>query len=517
MPAAIIVRRAEGCGFRNCRIEHINTYGVELREGTVETTFERCTLTDLGAGGIRIWHGRRRNAVLDCEIGPGGLIFAAATGILIGRATANRVEHCHIHDFYYTGVSAGWNWGYAESNGYGNIIEWNHIHHLGKGLLSDMGGIYLLGHAAGTRLRYNHIHDIDCRRYGGWCMYTDEGSTDVLMESNLCYRANRDPFHQHYGRNNTLRNNILAYGGDAVLAYGKPEEHLGLIFEQNILLSRDTPILCKASPERWTPEQTIFHRNLYWCETDAVTFERGTIALYATQPFPEGFAAEAPRFQALGDIPVASKPPSSDADWQAGARRETFVNASGTAEAPSGLAELRFLRCGDELFVRGSLRRPAAYNPMESAAIWNREHIELFLKPFAALAAMVQIGVDSAGETAVLWHDCDTPAGFELAARVSETDGGWECVLRIPVATFAKSVSADKAPDWRFIAGFAVPAELGDFASWQKQGHDPEGIVADPMFVDPQNGDFRLHEDSPAFQLGFIPWPVENAGIRDRV
>lgn len=516
VPAAIVIRRAEGCVFQNCCIDHINTYGVELREGTVETTFTRCTLTDLGAGGIRIWHGCRRNTVLDCEIGPGGLVFAAATGVLIGRATGNRVEHCHIHDFYYTGVSAGWNWGYAESDGYGNIIEWNHIHHLGKGLLSDMGGIYLLGHAGGTRLRFNHIHDIDCRRYGGWCMYTDEGSTNVLMESNLCYNANRDPFHQHYGRNNTLRNNILAYGGDAVLAYGKPEEHLGLTIERNILLSHEVPILRSASPERWTPGQTQFDRNLYWCETGPATFERGQIAMYASQPFPDGFAAEAKRFKTLGDIPVATRPPEADTDWQAARQWSSFVNATATAEAPEKLAEMRFLRHGDDLFVRARIQRPAKYNPMDSEAVWNREHVEMFLKPFPELSGMLQFGVDSGGETALLWHDCAAPEPFGLEIRVGETDGGWECTVRIPLTALADAVATQPgmAPDWRFIAGFAVPAALGDFASWQAQGHDASGIEADPKFIAPQNGDFRLHDDSPALQLGFIPWPIYDAGVR---
>ncbi len=47
------------------------------------------------------------------------------------------------------------------------------------------------------------------------------------------------------------------------------------------------------------------------------------------------------------------------------------------------------------------------------------------------------------------------------------------------------------------------------------QGHDPEGIVADPKFADPQNGDFRLPEESPAFDIGFIPWLVEQAGPRN--
>ena len=38
-------------------------------------------------------------------------------------------------------------------------------------------------------------------------------------------------------------------------------------------------------------------------------------------------------------------------------------------------------------------------------------------------------------------------------------------------------------------------------------------IDKDPLFVDREHGDFRLREDSPAFQLSFKPIPVEKMGL----
>ncbi len=133
-------------------------------------------IADLGAGGVflglkTLENDRtlltQRNRLLDNHIHNGGKIFHSAIGVWIGQSPFNRLIHNHIHDLYYSGISVGWRWGYGGSNGYGNIIEWNHIHDIGKGMLSDMGGIYCLGVAHGTRLRYNLIHDIHSRTYGG--------------------------------------------------------------------------------------------------------------------------------------------------------------------------------------------------------------------------------------------------------------------------------------------------------------------------------------------------------------
>lgn len=51
-----------------------------------------------------------------------------------------------------------------------------------------------------------------------------------------------------------------------------------------------------------------------------------------------------------------------------------------------------------------------------------------------------------------------------------------------------------------------------DFSVWQAKGFDTESIFEDPMFVDPENDDYRLKEGSPAFKLGFEPLPIEKMG-----
>ncbi|HEY2250286.1 MAG TPA: hypothetical protein VGH74_04460, partial [Planctomycetaceae bacterium] len=52
------------------------------------------------------------------------------------------------------------------------------------------------------------------------------------------------------------------------------------------------------------------------------------------------------------------------------------------------------------------------------------------------------------------------------------------------------------------------------FAEWQATGQDQNSLVADPMFVDPEKGDFRLRPNSSAAKLGFEPWDVSTVGPR---
>lgn len=263
IPSAVVVSNAYSCTFRRCAFSHLGTYGFELRDGCRDVQLIGCDVVDLGAGGVKIWHGCRRNTISDCDIGDGGILYPSAVGVLVAKSSGNKVIHNHIHDFSYTGISVGWCWGYAESEGYGNIIEYNHVHDIGRGMLSDMGGIYTLGVSPGTRIRHNVFHDITSRGYGGWAIYTDEGSTDILIENNLAYRTNCSGFHQHYGRNNVVQNNIWAFGRQEQLALTRLEQHHSFIFRHNLVYFDEGELLA-WSLKQATAEHVVFDHNLYW-------------------------------------------------------------------------------------------------------------------------------------------------------------------------------------------------------------------------------------------------------------
>jgi len=55
---------------------------------------------------------------------------------------------------------------------------------------------------------------------------------------------------------------------------------------------------------------------------------------------------------------------------------------------------------------------------------------------------------------------------------------------------------------------------LSEWEAWQALGLDTHSVIADPLFVDPENGDFTLKPESPALKLGFRPIDVSIVGPR---
>ena len=50
--------------------------------------------------------------------------------------------------------------------------------------------------------------------------------------------------------------------------------------------------------------------------------------------------------------------------------------------------------------------------------------------------------------------------------------------------------------------------------AWQEKGHDKHSLFADPMFIDPASGDYRVSPESPAFKLGFKNFPMDQFGTQ---
>ena len=273
VPGVISLENAQHCCIEDCTISNVGFYGIELGHGCSGNRVAGNTITDMGAGGVKCigvdvdapaaqrTHG---NIISDNEIAHGGKVFASAVGVLIVHSFSNDVVHNHIHHLEYSGISCGWVWGYGASATRDNLIAKNHIHHLGSGLLNDMGGIYTLGEQPGTILRNNLIHDIRMHNYGGWAIYADEGSSYLLIEGNVCCNTDSELFQLHYGRENIIRNNIFAFSKLGHVSLTITQDENAFTFTNNIVIVRGKPVFLARNRESLDRKGFRSDLNLFW-------------------------------------------------------------------------------------------------------------------------------------------------------------------------------------------------------------------------------------------------------------
>jgi hypothetical protein len=123
------------------------------------------------------------------------------------------------------------------------------------------------------------IWDVESFGYGGWGIYFDEGSSGYLAENNIAHHLKSAGFHQHYGRENIVRNNIFALGREAQLMRSRNESHISFTIERNLIYSAGAPIFAS----QWDSKQYILDRNLYWDATGKTAIFPGNRTLETWQ------------------------------------------------------------------------------------------------------------------------------------------------------------------------------------------------------------------------------------------
>ena len=320
LPSALEASGARACAIENCVFSHLGCYAIAFDKGSTENRIFGNEMSDLGGGGVKIgdaacgvhpnrqrmmsrrgaaapgaapdrqaarqtgsrWpldpadyraqpdypHSEaettRNNVVAENRIHDIGSVFSGVVGIWVGQSSGNTIAHNEIFDTYYSGVSCGWTWGFGPTAARDNIIEFNHIHHIGRGLMSDMGGIYTLGVQPGTVLRNNLIHDVHRYDapggYGGWGIYLDSTSSQIRVENNVIHHCDDGSIHQNAGQQNTIVNNILALNRAAQLQRSNPAPQLSFTFEHNVIYYEKGDLFRAALGEG----QFSFDHNLYY-------------------------------------------------------------------------------------------------------------------------------------------------------------------------------------------------------------------------------------------------------------
>jgi hypothetical protein len=222
-----------------------------------------------------------------------------------------------------------------------------------------MGGIYTLGPSEGTVVSGNVFHDIYSYSYGGWGLYTDEGSTGILFENNLVYNTKDGSFHQHYGKENIIRNNILVDSRERQVVITRAEPHQSISFERNIIVWKTGPALSGA----WGNAKTVSGSNCWFNSAGApIEFMGKSLADWQKAGHETGSIVADPLFVdvAAGDFRLKPGSPAlalgfqpfdgskagvyGDAAWIAKARDVTYPPFELPPEIPPVAAHLTFER-----------------------------------------------------------------------------------------------------------------------------------------------------------------------------
>ncbi len=310
-PAMIMATGLRNAAFEDCEVVHTGAHAIWMAAGCENIRIQRCHMHSLGGGGVYIGGGwgtheaapTQRVTVDNCFIHDGSYLFHGAHGVWIGKSSHNTVTHNEISNFDYSGISCGWSWGFHPSSANHNILDYNHIHHLGNGDgLGDMGGIYTLGISPGTTERYNHIHDVYNYAHvsHGSGIYPDEGSSEILIENNVVYRVRNSPLFMHYGADCTVRNNVLALGDKGQLRRSREDKRCHYIAEGNIVYG-DHPDMLDGP---WKNGDWKVGRNLYWSTAGPPQFKGMDLAAWQAKGNDAGSIAADPLFvdPAQGDF-----------------------------------------------------------------------------------------------------------------------------------------------------------------------------------------------------------------------
>ncbi len=237
VPAAVRLRRTRGTSVEEGVIAHTGGSAIELVGDCRGDAVRGNHIHDIAANGVMVGGPNKKVkapeeiVISNNHVHACGRVLAGAVGIWVGFAKGTSVEHNHVHDLPYTGISVGWQWNPRPTPCRENRIAANHIHDVVR-RLCDGGGIYTLGLQPGTAIVGNSIHDIPRSRYAQGApnngIFFDQGSKGYRVEGNAIHGTSGAPirFNQSKRSWHTWANN--RFGKEAGARNAPAVEEAGL-------------------------------------------------------------------------------------------------------------------------------------------------------------------------------------------------------------------------------------------------------------------------------------------------
>ncbi|WP_419194234.1 right-handed parallel beta-helix repeat-containing protein [Novipirellula herctigrandis] len=559
---AVTLNQTNDCRIARCTIRNVGDYrgsGVTVRGG-VRNGVIGCDIHNIGRSAISLSGGDvptltpAGNYADNNYIHHTGVYYKQGVGVSM-TGVGHRATHNLIHDCPRFGI------GFHGNN---LAIEYNHIRHVNLET-ADTGAVYTGGRdwlgSRGTVIRHNYFHDI--LGFGfengkwesphfGWGVYLDDNTGGVDVIGNIVARAKRGLIHLHSSRDNRIENNVFIDGDMQQIecsgwtATGKRwNEHFdemvkgynsvagqpawqsmrnmdvppndavlpdGTVMSGNTFLRN---IICYGKPQSnfvrvrdFSFDHNFFDYNLIW--HDGLPINTGQ-AVYG-RPLSDNLAPN-PSFErgTIGQMPQLWR-------WQIHPHGDS-VGAMEVVSNAKGMGQ------GNRV-----LRIDADFDqekPRDNFPIIVSEPLELKLGKAYRLTAKMKS--DHVGAKANLMLQSYVANAYFWANWPSDCDltTDWteqEVTFQIPqrgadkwhekMTTFRVRIdfSDESGSLWVDDVRLVEIESLDPWTSWQAKGMDQHSLVADPMFVDRANDDYRLKPDSPAFDLGFERIPVEKIG-----
>jgi hypothetical protein len=188
-PAAVQVHRGSNITFAGDEITHTGGTGIDLADGTQNSTITGSYIHDTSGGGVSVGEVddyyltdtsrmTTGDTVSQNWISDVGQDYSDAVGIWAGYTRDLTIAHNDIGHTPYSGMSLGWGWGYASPCSMQSAQGLRTCQH---------GTIY----AGGNQILDNHVHDVMNILYDGGPIYTNggqgngDGSTTSVLAGNL--------------------------------------------------------------------------------------------------------------------------------------------------------------------------------------------------------------------------------------------------------------------------------------------------------------------------------------------
>jgi hypothetical protein len=432
-------------------------------------------------------------------------------------------------------------------------VEYNHLHHLCLET-QDGGAIYTGGRdwisSRGSKWRYNLIHDvIGCGQESGglkhpWFtfgLYPDDNSGGIDIIGNIVYRVAHTPIHMHNSRDCIVENNIFALGGkfqfdlhgwtkdqrfytshinEMIKGYDSVDGQLAWTSMRNMDLHPKDAIRDDGT----MMSGNSFQHNIMFGDTPGVKYGdiRNATPKWNTIDYNIAWNSGHPIVTGINQVGPDKGAPLATENFDTVAPGKT-PPGWGFNHRPNKDVQL--------VVADGALRVDCALgtDPKNPKSVFHSPDVPI--KPGAAYRVKLRVkSTEPSAKISLAFASFKNGEGYWQAGSTSITaTSEWkevEATGRMPreneagwkpwMSAFWLRVDCHEPKGQVFFDDVRITeAEpLDEWAAWQNAGWDKHSLVADPLFMDWKNDDFRLKPESPAFKLGFKAIPVEEIGVR---